>query len=323
MKNLILKNALEFLREGKITEGIKLTEGWFSPERNNTIYIVHEKISNFFFNMAINRLPTNYRKKLLGKFNHKTHFKEGVSKSTAVEYYYLCSDAVEDNGKIKGLDGGKVSMTIEMRAYLHAIDETVIAIFDRPILLKEIILEVAKPLNQIFEGRTEYIMKKLHLSCFVKDDFHVLAPIPYQEYKLGQQVDEQVTVSILDDYIIDVEILGIKDKLKPLDDYFDEVESKIALQMLSKIRRKYDLIESDAFIINAIKDAIKNPVSTELLEKAASKYENIEEFRNDGDFEKVFSSIVNQYEGLNYAISLERLISSSEEVKTLLINKNR
>ena len=48
MKNLILKNALEFLREGKITEGIKLTEGWFSPERNNTIYIVHEKISNFF-----------------------------------------------------------------------------------------------------------------------------------------------------------------------------------------------------------------------------------------------------------------------------------
>ena len=108
MKNKTLLKTIELLNAGQIIEAIRETQGWFTPDRNNPLFLLHDKLKNFFFDRAFQKLPIHYRKKLISKFNHITHFVEGVSKSHAIEYYYLCLDAFEKDGYIKGLEGGYV-----------------------------------------------------------------------------------------------------------------------------------------------------------------------------------------------------------------------
>jgi hypothetical protein len=92
-----------------------------------------------------------------------------------------------------------------------------------------------------------------------------------------------------------------------------------ATNMLLRIRNKYDFNESNKFIIKLIKEKARKINMGALIEQVASRYESLEEFENDGDFEKVFSFVVlQQYEGLEYGICLELLIDSHEEIKAFL-----
>ena len=221
MKNRKLKTTLDCLIQGRIVEAIQESSGWKNVNEDNIVYIIHCKIRNFFFDRAFHRLPDNYRYKLISKLNHKTHFTDGISKSYAIEYYYLSHDAYEEDWTIKGLEGGFVKMTKEMKAYYHAIDETVIEIADNKTLLKDLIYEVAKSISSIFYERLELVSKELSLSCDVKDDVYVAAPIPYKEYKFGNHA----TVKCFEPEIaFGMEIHGVRDSLKPINEYISEIK---------------------------------------------------------------------------------------------------
>ena len=222
MKNKTLLKTIELLNAGQIIEAIRERQGWFTPDRNNPLFLLHDKLKNFFFDRAFQKLPIHYRKKLISKFNHKTHFTNGVSKSEAVEYYYLCLDAFEKDGYIKGLEGGYVRMTTEMKFYYKAINLTVLEIADNKNLLKDLIYEVAKPLSNIFYERLELICKELSLSGEVEDDVYVSAPIPYKEFRFGNHT----TVKCFEpDIAFEMEVFGIKDTLKPLDVYISDINA--------------------------------------------------------------------------------------------------
>ena len=222
MKDKTLLKTIELLNAGQIIEAIRETQGWFTPDRNNPLFLLHDKLKNFFFDRAFQKLPIHYRKKLISKFNHKTHFTNGVSKSEAVEYYYLCLDAFEKDGYIKGLEGGYVRMTTEMKFYYKAINLTVLEIADNKNLLKDLIYEVAKPLSNIFYERLELICKELSLSGEVEDDVYVSAPIPYKEFRFGNHT----TVKCFEpDIAFEMEVFGIKDTLKPLDVYISDINA--------------------------------------------------------------------------------------------------
>jgi hypothetical protein len=217
-----LFEALQYLLNGDIVSAIRETRGWYSPERNNPVFIIHDKLSNFFFDRAFQKLPDNYRYKLISKFNHKTHFTNGVSKSEALEYYYLCLDAYEEDGFIKGLEGGTANMTIEMKFYYKAINLTVVELADNKTLLKELIYEVAKLLCDVFFERLELICKELSLNGEVEDDIYVAAPIQYKEYRFGNHT----TVKCFEpDIAFEMEVFGIKDTLKPLDEYIADIKN--------------------------------------------------------------------------------------------------
>ena len=149
-KNQVTHRTIELLQSGLIIEAIKETQGWFNLDRSNPIFLLHDKIRNLLFNRAFQKLPVKYKIKLISKLNHKTHFTEGVSKSYAVEYCYLSLDAYENDGWIKGLEGGYIRMTTEMIYYYKAINLTVLEIADNKSILKDLIYEVAKPLSNIF-----------------------------------------------------------------------------------------------------------------------------------------------------------------------------
>lgn len=222
--NQITYRTLELLQAGLIIEAIRETNGWFNPDRSNSIFLLHDKIRNLLFNRAFQKLPAKYRIKLISKLNHKTHFTEGVSKSHAIEYYYLCLDAYEKDGLIKGLEGNYVRMTSEMKAYYHAIDETVVEIADNKTLLKDLIYEVAKPLNNLFYERLELISKELSLNYEVKDEVYVAAPIPYKEYKFGTHT----TVKCFEpDIAFGMTVIGVGDSLKPIDEYISDIRKFI------------------------------------------------------------------------------------------------
>lgn len=221
-ENKQLFEALQYLLNGDIVSAIRETRGWYSPERNNPVFIIHDKLSNFFFDRAFQKLPDNYRYKLISKFNHKTHFTNGVSKSEAVEYYYLCLDAFEKDGYIKGLEGGYVRMTSEMKFYYKAINLAVLEIAANKSILKDLIYEVAKPLSNIFYERLELICKELSLSGEVEDDVYVSAPIPYKEYRFGNHT----TIKCFEPEIaFEMEVFGIKDTLKPLDVFISDINT--------------------------------------------------------------------------------------------------
>ncbi len=222
--NQITHRTLELLQAGLIIEAIKETRGWFNLDRSNPIFLLHDKLRNFLFDRAFQKLPIKYRIKLISKLNHKIHFTEGVSKSHAIEYYYLCLDAYEKDGFIKGLEGNHVRMTTEMKAYYHAIDETVVEIADNKTLLKDLIYEVAKPLSNIFFERLELICKELSLSCEVKDEVYVAAPIPYKECKFGNHT----TVKCFEpDIAFGMDVIGVGDSLKPIDEYTSDIKKFI------------------------------------------------------------------------------------------------
>lgn len=141
MEKDFYNQIIKLLEDGKIINTIKLTEGWYSPDRDNSIFKLHELLKNTFFNRAFEKVSINDRKKLLSKLNHKTHFTEGVSKSKAVEYYYLCLDAYEENGYIKGL-GKSVKMTKEMKSYYHKIYETVEEFKENKTLLNKMVKHI-------------------------------------------------------------------------------------------------------------------------------------------------------------------------------------
>ena len=169
-------------------------------------------------------MPIKYRIKLISKLNHKTHFIGGVSKSEAIEYYYLNLDAFEEDGYIRGLESGSVRMTAEMKAYYHAIDETVVEIAENKTLLKDLIYEVAKPLSNIFYERLELICKELSLSCEVKDEVYVAAPIPYKECKFGNHT----TVKCFEpDIVFGMVVIGVGDCLKHIDEYISDIRKFI------------------------------------------------------------------------------------------------
>ncbi|MEV9477893.1 hypothetical protein [Aliarcobacter butzleri] len=221
MKNRKLKTLLYCLIQGRIVESIQESNGWKNENEENIIYVIHCKIRNFFFDRAFHKLPIKYRIKLLSKFSHKRHFIEGVSKSFALEYYYLNRDAFEEDGMIRGLEGGSVNMTTEMRAYYHSIDETVLEIADNKALLKDLVYEVAKQLSNVFYERLELISKELSLSCDVNDEIYVAAPIPYKEYKFGNHS----TVKCFEPEIaFGMEIYGVRDSLKPIDEYISDIK---------------------------------------------------------------------------------------------------
>ena len=221
MKNRKLKTLLDCLIQGRIVESIQESNGWKNENEENIIYVIHCKIRNFFFDRAFHKLPIKYRIKLLSKFNHKRHFIEGVSKSFALEYYYLNRDAFEEDGMIRGLEGGSVNMTTEMRAYYHSIDETVLEIADNKALLKDLVYEVAKQLSNVFYVRLELISKELSLNCDVNDEIYVAAPIPYKEYKFGNHA----TVKCFEPEIaFGMEIYGVRDSLKPIDEYISDIK---------------------------------------------------------------------------------------------------
>lgn len=131
-KNSDFKKGKQMLASGDIVSAIKSTEGWFSPNRDNEVFIYHDKLKNLLFNKAFEKLPFSYKKHLLCKFNHKTHFLEGVSRAFALEYYYLSPDfdfKWEDKKIVTPSSSFKP--TIPMQAYWHAIDEIVIEFFDK------------------------------------------------------------------------------------------------------------------------------------------------------------------------------------------------
>ncbi len=230
MKNKTLLKTIELLNAGQIIEAIRETQGWYSPERNNPIFLLHDKLKNFFFDRAFQKLPIHYRKKLISKFNHITHFVEGVSKSHAIEYYYLCLDAFEKDGYIKGLEGGYVRMTTEMKFYYKAINLTVVEIADNKSLLKDLIYEVAKQLSNIFYERLELICKELFLSGEVEDDVYVSAPIPYKEYRFGNHT----TVKCFEpDIAFSMVVIGLGDTLKPIDEYIAEIKESEAYKIFT------------------------------------------------------------------------------------------
>lgn len=242
MKNQKMYRTLELLQSGLIIEAIKETQGWFNPDRNNPIFHLHDKIRNLLFNRAFQKLPIKYRIKLISRFNHNSHFTNGVSKSEAIEYYYLCLDAYEEDGYIKGLEGNYVRMTTEMKAYYHAIDETVVEIADNKTLLKDLIYEVAKPLSNIFFERLEIISKEFSLSDEVKDEVYVAAPIPYKEYKFGNHT----TVKCFEpDIAFGIKVFGVGDSLKPIDEYISDIRKFIdaAKQLVKDDEEKSTMIK--------------------------------------------------------------------------------
>lgn len=221
MRNRKLKTILDCLMQGRIVEAIQESNGWKNENEDNIIYVMHCKIRNFFFDRAFQKLSTKYRIKLLSKFSHKRHFTEGVSKSFALEYYYLDRDAFEEDGMIRGLEGGSVNMTTEMKAYYHSIDETVLEIADNKSFLKDLVYEIAKPLSNIFYERLELVSKELLLSCDVNDEIYVAAPIPYKEYKFGNYS----TVKCFEPEIaFGMEIYGVRDSFKPIDEYISDIK---------------------------------------------------------------------------------------------------
>ncbi len=240
--NQITHRTLELLHAGLIIEAIKETQGWFNLDRSNPIFLLHDKIRNLLFNRAFQKLPVKYKIKLISKLNHKTHFTEGVSKSYAIEYYYLCLDAYEKDGFIKGLEGNYVRMTAEMKAYYHAIDETVVEIAENKTLLKDLIYEVAKQLSNVFYERLELICKELSLSGEVEDDVYVSAPIPYKEYKFGNHT----TVKCFEpDIAFGMVVIGVGDCLKPIDEYISDIRKFIdaAKQLVKEDEEKPTMIK--------------------------------------------------------------------------------
>jgi len=117
--------------EGDIIGAIKATEGWFDLDRSHKTFIYHEDLKNLFFGKAFKKMPIKYRKHLLRKFNHKTHFLEGVSRAKALEYYYLSPDFTLDGKIIRNISDRNIIPTIPMRAYWHAIDEIVVEFYDK------------------------------------------------------------------------------------------------------------------------------------------------------------------------------------------------
>ena len=240
--NQITHRTLELLQAGLIIEAIKETQGWFNLDRSNPIFLLHDKLRNFLFNRAFQKLPIKYRIKLISKLNHKTHFIGGVSKSEAIEYYYLNLDAFEEDGYIRGLESGSVRMTAEMKAYYHAIDETVVEIAENKTLLKDLIYEVAKPLSNIFYERLELICKELSLSCEVKDEVYVAAPIPYKECKFGNHT----TVKCFEpDIVFGMVVIGVGDCLKHIDEYISDIRKFIdaAKQLVKEDEEKPTMIK--------------------------------------------------------------------------------
>lgn len=240
--NQITHRTLELLQAGLIIEAIKETQGWFNLDRSNPIFLLHDKIRNLLFNRAFQKLPVKYRIKLISKLKHKTHFTEGVSKSHAIEYYYLCLDAYEKDGFIKGLEGNYVRMTAEMKFYYKAINLTVLEIADNKSILKDLIYEVAKQLSNVFYERLELICKELSLNGEVEDDVYVSAPIPYKEYKFGNHT----TVKCFEpDIAFGMVVIGVGDCLKPIDEYISDIRKFIvaAKQLVEKDEQKPTMIK--------------------------------------------------------------------------------
>lgn len=231
--NQIKHKTLELLQAGLIIEAIKETQGWFNLDRSNPIFLFHDKIRNLLFNRAFHKLPVEFRIKLISKLNHKTHFTEGVSKSYAVEYCYLSLDAYENDGWIKGLEGGNIRMTTEMIYYYKAINLTVLEIADNKSILKDLIYEVAKQLSNVFYERLELICKELSLSGEVDDEIYVAAPLPYKEYKFGNHT----TVKCFEpnNIAFGMVVIGVGDCLKPIDEYISDIRKFIdAAKLLVK-----------------------------------------------------------------------------------------
>lgn len=140
-----IANAKKTLFEKRdIIEAIRATEGWFSEDRKNQIYIYHDKLKNFLFDAAFKKMPINYKKHLLQKFCHPMHFIEGVTRAHALEYYYLSrnfnwEERIIRNTSTREKAPRDIKPTIPMKAYWHAIDEMVIAIADGNIDITNII----------------------------------------------------------------------------------------------------------------------------------------------------------------------------------------
>lgn len=139
-----IQEAKLLLEDCKIVEAIKVTNGWKNTADDNPIWKFHEAMKDFLFAQAKARLPENYRDKLETKFCHPTYFLEGISKARAIEYFYLSSDFEQSSDFRKIVKQGErsVTPTIAMKAYWHALDEVVIAIFDKKISIQFLIDEI-------------------------------------------------------------------------------------------------------------------------------------------------------------------------------------
>lgn len=250
IENKQLFDALQYLLNGDIVNAIRETRGWFSPDRNNPVFILHDKLNNFFFDKAFQKLPIKYRIKLISKLSHKRHFTEGVSKSFALEYYYLDRDAFEEDGMIRGLEGGSINMTTEMKAYYHSIDETVLEIADNKYLLKDLVYEVAKPLSKVFYERLELISNELGLDDEVKNNIHVAAPIQYVEYEFKQAV---VKCFEPNNIAFGMKIHGVRDSLKPINEYISDIK-----MFIDAYKHRFGKKDDDAQKTTETKQEIKN-----------------------------------------------------------------
>lgn len=278
MKNRKLKTVLECLMQGRIVEAINESDGWKNEKEDNVIYVMHCKIKNFFFDRAFQKLPAKYRIKLLTKLSHKKHFTEGVSKSCALEYYYLNRDAYEQDGVIFGLEGGSVNMTTEMKAYYHSIDETVIEIANNKALLKDLAYEVAKPLRNLFYERLEEINFELSYSSDVTEEVFVAGPIPYKEYRIGKHA---IIKCFEPDIAFGMEIHGIRDSLKPIHEYISDI---MMFLDTCKEKHKIEFKELDKNVLDKILvQAEKGKVNSRTFHKAFNFIED--EHKNTRQFE--------------------------------------
>lgn len=132
----IIKNTKSLLKEGKVFEALKSSNGWKTGcevvkvddyrEIKNEINRLHDKIENDFFNYCYSQLDKKDRKKILTKFSHKTHFLEGVSKSYAIEHYIQSPDFKLDIKKKKftSIFYAQVILTDAMLNYCKIIEDT-------------------------------------------------------------------------------------------------------------------------------------------------------------------------------------------------------
>lgn len=90
------------------------------------------------------------------------------------------------------------------------------------------------------------------------------------------------------------------------------------------LKNRYEL-EDDEYV--KVINGINNPNLENLelvLKEIASRYYNLEEFENDGDYEKIFTGVIFnklKYKNVDFVIYLELALANYDDIKTLIKNK--
>ena len=275
-----IRDSIEMLNKNKdIMKALDLVDGWYGREDNefvakNETSKFHKNLKNKFHSHALNKLNNKTCELLESPCIHPSHFKEGVTKKYAIEYYFKSPD-FKLNETTQEINGGVGKIDLSMMSYYQALSKTKEEIFKGEINIDPFdYIEITKNniadyyefmgdelrnkyssiVHEVLELDRQFLVFK-SLNIDVNDDY---IWNNLKRYHIQSEKDEKRT-----QWTTELTIFGIKDNMKPIDEYIVEIEKSPDFQkyatnkILLKIQNNEEVPSSEFSKIDFESEAFK------------------------------------------------------------------